>query len=387
MIRRISYLILVTLMFTSCGAIQMATKVQNDQKKAEAKRVAEGRSAKLIEEKDVYKPNGTRYRDKVFNAFDAHQEVFLTNLPTWDGKKTNLKIDIYSPKNDPNPKGRPCVIVYPGGAWISKGKEGFKEFNSELAMRGYVAITGDYRVGFPQADKALFCIGDIEKNMVEAAFRAFQDTRALVRHVRANAAKYGIDPNKIFVAGESAGGANAVGAVYFQDHEVPERIRKKIGDLESVGNYKNVSSKPNGIISFAGPLVGNPSVMEKQNVPVYLLQGQCDELIPWNYEKAFPYCNKTSKTPKVAGCNAMYHRLKEVGEQVWFDMVCGGNHGAFSSWGFVELNRRVANFCYLVMNNQFKTGEYIFIPDMTPCPEKKFPECEKWIKATEQHKK
>ena len=378
--KKITYLILATLLLTSCGAIQMATKVKSDQEKAEARRVAEGRPAKLIQEKDVYKPNGERYRDKVFNAYDQTQEVFATNLPTWNGQKTNLKIDVFSPKNDPNPNGRPCVIVYPGGAWIALGKEGFKEFNSELAMRGYVAITGDYRVGFPQADKALFCIGDIETNMTEAAFRGFQDTKALIRHVRANAKKYGIDPNQIFVAGESAGGANAVGATYFQDSEVPAKVSNKIGGLESVGNYQNVSSKPNGIISFAGPLIGGPEIIEKQGVPVYLLQGQCDELIPWNYEKAFPYCNNNTKIPKVMGCNAMYNRLKEVGEKVWFDMVCGGNHGAFSSWGFVELNRRVANFCYLVMNNKFQTGEYIFMPDMTPCPGKTFPECEKWLK-------
>lgn len=373
---------LVTILMTSCTVLQQAAEKQkqNQQKQAGGGGGAKTNPGQAANKnRDDYNSNGTRYRDKVFNEFDVVSETFLTGVPTWNGGKTNLTIDIYTPQNDPVTTGRPCIIFYFGGAWASKMKQGFDVFNSELAMRGYVAISGDYRVGFPQSNVALLCIGDVEKNMTEAAFRGFQDTKALIRHVRANAAKYGIDPNKIYVAGGSAGGANALGATYFQDNEVPADVAKNIGSLESIGNYKNVSSKPNGVISLAGPLFGGPEVIEKQNVPVYLLQGQCDELIPWNYEKAFPHCKNNNKIPTVMGCNALYERLKAVGETVWFDVVCGGGHGSFE-WGMVELNRRMANFCYLVMNNQMKTGDFIFMPAKVTCPGKTFPECEKWKK-------
>jgi predicted esterase len=382
MFKKISYLFLITILFTSCSVLQQAAE---NQKKQQANKGAAGQGgganngAGNQANRDTYNPDGVRYRDKVFNAYDKTSEVFLTGDPTWDNKKVNLTIDIYSPQGDQQKKGRPCIIFYYGGAWASKMKSGFDVFNSELAMRGYVAITGDYRVGFKQANVALLCIGDVEANMTEAAFRGFQDTKALIRHIRANADKYGIDPNKIYVAGGSAGGANAVGATYFQDNEVPNYIKKSIGDLESIGNYKNVSSKPNGIISLAGPLMGPPNAIEKQNVPVYLLQGQCDELIPWDYEKAFPQCKNKANMPTVMGCNALYERLQEVGETVWFDKVCGGGHGSFD-WGMLELNRRMANFCYLVMNNQLKTGEFIFMPQKSSCPGKTFPDCEKWKK-------
>lgn len=381
MFRKITYLFLIAILFNSCTILKQAAENQkaNQQKQAERRAAGETGGGGNNNKRDNYNPNGTRYRDKVFNEFNVEKEIFLTGVPTWNGGKTNLTIDIYTPKDDAQSTGRPCIIFYFGGAWASKMKQGFDIFNSELAMRGYVAISGDYRVGFPQSNVALLCIGDIEKNMTEAAFRGFQDTKALIRHVRANAAKYGIDPNKIYVAGGSAGGANAVGALYFQDNEVPADIARKIGGLESIGNYKNVSSKPNGIITLAGPLMGGPEVIEKQNVPVYLLQGQCDELIPWNYEKAFPHCKNNNKIPQVMGCNALYSRLKEVGETVWFDVVCGGGHGSFE-WGMVELNRRMSNFCYLVMNNQMRTGDFIFIPDKNTCPGKTFPECEKWKK-------
>ncbi len=381
MFKKIFYLFLITSLFSSCTILQQAAENQKKQQANKGQGGANkgGGGVNSEANRDQYNPDGVRYRDKVFNSFDKTSEVFLTGVPTWDNKTTNLKIDVYSPQGDQQNKGRACIIFYYGGAWASKMKSGFEVFNSELAMRGYVAITGDYRVGFKQSNVALLCIGDVDANMTEAAFRGFQDTKALIRHVRANADKYGIDPNKIYVAGGSAGGANALGATYFEDDEVPPYIRKEVGALESIGKYQSVSSKPNGVITLAGPLMGPPSAIEKQNVPIYLLQGQCDELIPWDYEKAFPHCKNTDKMPTVMGCNALYQRLKEVGETVWFDKVCGGGHGSFE-WGMVELNRRMSNFCYLVMNNQMKTGDFIFVPQKSSCPGKTFPECEKWLK-------
>jgi len=377
MLRKISYLILLSVFFSSCTILQQASQNQRTNQQKKSTGTTKSPAAKQAGNRDTYNPEGTRYRDKVFNDYNVESEVFLTGVPTWNGGKTNLKIDVYTPKGDDQTKGRACIIFYYGGAWASKMKQGIEVFNSEFAMRGYVAITGDYRVGFKQSNGALLCIGNFKETMPEAAFRAFQDTKALIRHVRANADKYGIDPDKIYVSGGSAGGANALGATYFEDDEVPSDIARSIGGLESIGGYQNVSSKPNGVITLAGPLMGTPNDIEKQNVPVYLLQGQCDELIPWNYEPAFPHCNK-NKVPVVVGANALYNRLKEVGETVWFDIVCGGGHGSFE-WGMIELNRRMANFCYLVMNNEMKTGDFIFIPEKSSCPNRTFPECERWL--------
>jgi|GEM_PF-4389775 len=377
MLRKLSFLLAFSTLLTGCAAVNNAIKTQQANQKKQAESKANGGGDAGL--RDAYNPDGVRYRDKVFNEYNVVSETFLQGVPTWNGGKTDLVIDIYTPKNDNVTSGRPCIIFYYGGAWASKVKAGIDVFNSEFAMRGYVAISGDYRVGFKQSNVALLCIGDIETYMTEAMFRGLQDTKALIRHVRANAAKYGIDPNKIYVSGGSAGGANAVGATYYEDAEMPAYVRNSIGSLDAIGNYKNVSAMPNAIMTLAGPLIGAPEVIEKKNVPVYLLQGQCDELIPWNYEKAFPHCKSNSKIPMVMGCNALYSRLKEVGETVWFDVVCGGGHGSFE-WGIVELNKRMANFCYLVMNNQMKTGDFIFVPAKSSCPNKTFPECEKWLK-------
>jgi acetyl esterase/lipase len=325
--------------------------------------------------RDQLTPGGLRYRDKVFNEFDVRNEPFLTGLPTWNNQRANLNIEVYTPKGDTENK-RACIIFYFGGAWASKMRQGFNVFSSELAMRGYVAINGDYRVGFDKANLVALCAGNPNRDMREAMFRGVQDTKALIRHVRANAEKYGIDPDKIFVAGGSAGGANALGAAYLDDEDMPEWIRKKLGSLDNIGEYQEYSSIPNGVISLAGPFFGEPEQLEKKNIPVYLLQGQCDELIPYGYGKAFPHCKNNPNMPVVMGCPAVFERLKQLGEPVYFDVVCNGGHGSFE-WGTIELNRRMANFCFVVMNGKMRTGQGLFYPEKNTCPNRTFPECEK----------
>lgn len=324
--------------------------------------------------KDVFKANGIRYKDKVFQSTTTQKVVVANNIPTWDNKRANITVDLYFPAGDVEKK-RPCVVFYFGGAWASKMKNGIAEFNQEMAMRGYVTVTGDYRVGFQNSNGVLICLGNPKEHMIEAAYRGLQDVKALIRHLRANADAYGIDPNKIYVGGGSAGGANAINAAFIDEDEIPIPMSSKIGGIESVGAYQNVSSKPNAVFSLAGPmLLGDEEVFEKNNIPAYLLQGQCDELIPFESGQTFPHC-KNGNYPTAIGCMGMYEKLKAIGNPVKMDVVCRGGHDAFG-WGFVELNQRVASFCYDVMNGTFKTSLGVFMPETEKCPGKSFPNCQ-----------
>lgn len=86
------------------------------------------------------------------------------------------------------PAGDGAVVIFPGGAYVGRSLHegpGYAEF---LAAAGVHAFVVDYRVAphrypLPQLD-----------------------ARRAVRFVRAHAAEYGIDKNKIAVMGSSAGG-------------------------------------------------------------------------------------------------------------------------------------------------------------------------------------
>lgn len=83
---------------------------------------------------------------------------------------------------------KPAVIYFPGGGFSSADHEKFIEMRYALARAGFVVAAAQYRpvpTKFP--------------GLVE-------DGKAAVRYLRAHAAEYGIDPERIGVLGDSAGG-------------------------------------------------------------------------------------------------------------------------------------------------------------------------------------
>lgn len=102
--------------------------------------------------------------------------------------ETELKMDIYRPEKAIR-QPSPCVVVIHGGAWMSGKRQDMTAFCTELAKRGVVAATVQYRLAPKFKWPAML-----------------DDVQTAVRYLRANAAKYEIDPNRIGAMGASAGG-------------------------------------------------------------------------------------------------------------------------------------------------------------------------------------
>jgi acetyl esterase/lipase len=99
----------------------------------------------------------------------------------------HLQLDLARPKSGEGPF--PAVVCIHGGGFRAGSRKGYDALCLKLAARGYVAVTVSYRL----APKYQFPA-------------AVHDTKAAVRWLRANAAKYHIDPERIGVTGGSAGG-------------------------------------------------------------------------------------------------------------------------------------------------------------------------------------
>ena len=98
-----------------------------------------------------------------------------------------LQLDLYLPATVPR-RGAPVVVLVHGGGWNAGYRSEFVPMALRLAERGYAAATISYRL----AGEALYPA-------------AVNDTRAAVRWVRSHAARYRIDPQRIVLAGGSAG--------------------------------------------------------------------------------------------------------------------------------------------------------------------------------------
>lgn len=105
-----------------------------------------------------------------------------------------LTLDLYVHAGRADGPRRPLVIWVHGGGWSrgdARTSAAFADWPgvlASLAGRGYVVASVNYRLSG------------------EARFpAAVQDVRAAVRHLRADAARYGIDPDRVILWGGSAG--------------------------------------------------------------------------------------------------------------------------------------------------------------------------------------
>lgn len=140
---------------------------------------------------------------------------------------TKLKLYIYQPKDHQPSDKRPAAVFFFGGGWRSGSPRQFMPQCKYLATRGMVAMAADYRVASRHGVKAIDCV---------------RDAKSAIRYVRKNAARLGIDPNRIAAGGGSAGGhlAAACGT---------------IAGLDESDEDSGISSRPNAMILF------NPAVL------------------------------------------------------------------------------------------------------------------------------
>ncbi len=98
-----------------------------------------------------------------------------------------LQLDLYRPKE--RGAALPAIVCIHGGGWFQGTRANIAPLAQALAARGYVTVTISYRLSG------------------EKKFPAqIEDCKAAVRWLRANAAKYGVNPKAIGVTGLSAGG-------------------------------------------------------------------------------------------------------------------------------------------------------------------------------------
>ncbi len=120
---------------------------------------------------------------------DVRVETGVAYLP--EGRKEQA--DLYFPKEMPKGRKLPAVVIIHGGGWSGGQREAVREINigSTLARNGYLGMSIDY------------LLSDHRQAVWPTNL---WDCKTAVRWLRVNAAKLGVDPDRIGVTGGSAGG-------------------------------------------------------------------------------------------------------------------------------------------------------------------------------------
>lgn len=268
---------------------------------------------------------------------------WLSGLPVnadeTDTEPVDLYMDIYQPFGDTLTQ-RPVVIICFGGGFLS----GSRDHNSivliarEMAMRGYVAATIDYRLGMNIFDKDL---------SMRAVYRGIQDGRSAVRFFRADAATsdtYRIDPDHIYIGGHSSGGFIGLHNVYLdRDIERPASTRQWIDngntlpDLDSidvVGDNVGYSGMANGVFSLAGALGYTALIEGGEQALSVLFHSTDDATVP--FDQGEPFGNVTtlvfgSDLPVVYGSASIADRCDSVSVDYLYNEYTSRGHDVHDS--------------------------------------------------------
>ncbi|MDB5227907.1 MAG: esterase/lipase-like protein [Bacteroidota bacterium] len=310
-------------------------------------------------------PWGTRYKDYIYKDYDIISETYKKSAPTYNGGNMDLIMDIFSPRDDAEKK-RPCVVYIFGGGFYMKVDDCTTEVCTGMVQKGYVVASMDYRIGFQNAIESSQCQGDFNTGFYPAVIRAIQDARSAVRYLKANAERLGIDPNKIFIGGQSAGAITALGMALYDESDIPKGILDQVGGtLDPMKDNMQYNTHVAGVFTLAGAILTEKIMNKKANADaVELISGSCDELIDPVKGPAYK-CKQKNTFPEIAGSGLIYEFMKN-NNTVKFDYMCGGGHG-MSSVGFNKLLTLISDFTYSVVQGNPIKGKEIMNADAPVC--------------------
>jgi acetyl esterase/lipase len=205
-----------------------------------------------------------RYRDEVFPGVTKTADVVYGSAPDQQGQMVTLKLDVYAPTGDPV-TARPAIVWVHGGSFCcgNKSSPEIVDQANAFARMGYVNVSIDYRLT-PGGCSA----GAPTASCLRAILDAQHDAQAAVRFLRARAATYRVDPDRIAVAGTSAGAITALNVGF------------NAGDPGSSGN-PGYSSAVGAAVSLSGARIFG--TVEAGDAPSLLFHGTADFVVPYQW--------------------------------------------------------------------------------------------------------
>ena len=201
-----------------------------------------------------------RYRDDAFTGVTKSADVRYGTAPDLQGNPVALKLDLYQPNGDAIAK-RPVIIWVHGGGFSAGDKSSGADWSTTFAKRGFVTASLGYRLLATGA-----CGPQAPPHCITAANAAQHDAQAAVRWLRANAAFLRIDPDRIAMAGESAGAVTSLLVGWRPDDP---------GDSGNPGP----SSKIRAAVSVAGGYPTNEHI-SAGDAPAMFFHGTADPTVP-----------------------------------------------------------------------------------------------------------
>ncbi len=210
-------------------------------------------------------PAPLRYRDEVFADVAVTSDIYYGTAIGQLDEEVTLMFDFYEPVDDPETR-RPLIIWIHGGSFKtgSRTSPELVDQANIFARHGYANASISYRLS------ANGCSSP-NAECIQAIIDSRIDAQSAVRFFRANAEGYGIDPDRIVVAGTSAGAIAALGVAYN-------------GESPGDGDHQEFSSSVRGAVALSGASILSGAI-NPSDAPVLMFHGTNDSLVPYAWAK------------------------------------------------------------------------------------------------------
>jgi acetyl esterase/lipase len=212
---------------------------------------------------------GLRYRDEVFSkTFVSRQDVAYGAAYDHAGHRQVLRLDVHEPAGDRAPV-RAAVVWIHGGYFQGGDKSDYGGIIDSLTRAGYVTVSINYRLN-PNTppDLSVIALEGRADEYIDTVRDAQHDAQAAIRWVRAHADELRVDPDKVAVAGHSAGGITT-NMVAFNDE-----------DPGTSGN-PGYSSRPTAAVVLSGGVMPiKEADVDQGEPPILFLHGAADTIVP-----------------------------------------------------------------------------------------------------------
>jgi hypothetical protein len=214
----------------------------------------------------------TRYVDVVFpDPPVVTKDVVYGVATNSSGVDQQLTLDVYQPAGD-SATDRALYIWVHGGNFRVGSKAGIGPIR-DYVSRGWVGISINYRLR-PElpGNAAVGALTDPASlpAFIDATTDARHDAQAAVRWARANATELGIDPDRIAMAGDSAGAITSLMVAF--NHEDP-------GNSGTPGPSSEIGAAISHVGAYAPVLLGD--VPKPGDPPIAIYHGTHDEQVPY----------------------------------------------------------------------------------------------------------
>ena len=211
-----------------------------------------------------------------------------------EGGGRSLKADIFLPPLEE--KSRPAVLFIHGGGWIEGDRSQLRGYGILLARLGFVCMCNSYRLSNESIWPA-----------------QIQDVNCAIRYLRANATDLGLDPDRIGVSGNSAGGHLSLMAAATNCDQI----------FEGEGGSNEVSSEIKAVCAIYPPTtIRQLEMLNPLENAFLMLMGKeankedYDKASPLNYvTEDYPPCmlihGSTDSVVRLKDSTKFYEKLKE----------------------------------------------------------------------------